>query len=433
MAVALTDAFLRSVTPPATGRDEYSDTLRQGLRLRVLPSGRRTWMYEKRVRGGVKRKHTLGTYPGMSIKGARATALEIQVEAERGVDRILVTKEAERERKRTLSTQLTVRDVLQLHDEIHCSTLASRKERMRSLNEVLAPFMEERLEDLDRATLQSIVDNKAKSGAPVQANRIAAYLSKFSKFAWQRGYQTEHIGHSLEKPAKEMPRDRVLTLDEMRKIHRASYECGPLWGPILRLLIATLQRRHQIGGLIWREVDFDAQKLTFGVGRTKNNEWNHFVDLPSSCVHELRSLKQLAEQKWGSEGLLNRHVFTTTGTTPSSGYSSFKTILDEVLGPAFEHWTFHDLRTGFATVMCEAGASEVIVDRILNHAAVSSAPSAVARIYNRAKGSEARRKVIIDWYEMLTEFVPDERNSLVDDGLDKSSDGKPLSLQKRAS
>ncbi len=67
MAQALTDVFLRKIKPPTEGRDEYSDTLRQGLRLRVLPSGRRTWMYEKRIRGGVKRKHTLGTYPGMLL------------------------------------------------------------------------------------------------------------------------------------------------------------------------------------------------------------------------------------------------------------------------------------------------------------------------------------------------------------------------------
>lgn len=413
MAQVLTDVFLRKIKPPTEGRDEYSDTLRQGLRLRVLPSGRRTWMYEKRIRGGVKRKHTLGTYPGMSIKEARDAALELQLEAERGIDRILEAQEAEKQRTRTLSTQKTVREVLKIHDEVHCSTLKSGKERMRGLNEALAPHLDDRLEDLDRSILQSIVDKKARSGAPVQANRIAAYLGKFSKFAWQRGYQTTHIGHGLEKPRKEVPRDRVLTLKEMRNIQRASFEMGPLWGPLLRLLIATAQRRHQIGNLKWREISFEEQQINFGAGRTKNNEWNHFVHLPSLCVHELRSMKEAAAVRWGSEGLNDRYIFTTTGRTPPSGYSKFKQRLDKALGPEMEHWTFHDLRTGFATVMCEAGADEIIVDRIMNHAAVSSAPSAVARIYNRAKNSEARREIIDNWHKVLNEVPPSDGATVV--------------------
>lgn len=430
MAQALTDAFLRKVKPPTEGRDEYSDTLRQGLRLRVLPSGRRTWMYEKRIRGGAKRKHTLGTYPGMSIKEARDVALELQLEAERGIDRILDAQEAEKQRTRALAAQKTVREVLHIHDEVHCSNLKSRKERMRSLNEVLAPYMDERLEDLDRSVLQSIVDKKAGSGAPIQANRVAAYLSKFSKFAWQRGYQTTHIGHGLEKPSKEVPRDRVLTLKEMQKIQSASFEMGPLWGPLLRLLIASAQRRHQIGNLKWREIDFDAQQINFGAGRTKNNEWNHFVHIPSFCIYELRSLKDAAKARWGAEGLNDRYIFTTTGNTPPSGYSKFKERLDEALGPDMEHWTFHDLRTGFATVMCEAGADEIIVDRIMNHAAVSSAPSAVARIYNRAKNSDVRRKVIEDWHEVLNEAPPSSGAEVV--GIHQRSGGNsaPVSLRK---
>ena len=78
-----------------------------------------------------------------------------------------------------------------------------------------------------------------------------------------------------------------------------------------------------------------------------------------------------------------------------------------------EHWTFHDLRTGFATVMCEAGADEIIVDRIMNHAAVSSAPSAVARIYNRAKNSEARREIIDNWHKVLNEVPPSDGATVV--------------------
>jgi integrase len=77
-------------------------------------------------------------------------------------------------------------------------------------------------------------------------------------------------------------------------------------------------------------------------------------------------------------------VFTTTGTSPVSGLSKLKTRLDNQPGPEFEHWRFHDLRSAFATAMAEAGEPETIVDRVLNHAASGSAPSAVARVYNQS-------------------------------------------------
>jgi hypothetical protein len=78
----LTDRYLKSLKPPASGRLEVSDTKRVGLRFRLSASGRATWMFEKRVKGGPKRKHTLGVWPEpTSLSQARAIALEIEAEA----------------------------------------------------------------------------------------------------------------------------------------------------------------------------------------------------------------------------------------------------------------------------------------------------------------------------------------------------------------
>ena len=401
-----TESFLRNIKPPKAGRDEYSDSVRQGLRLRVMPSGRRTWMYEKRIRGGTKRKHTLGTYPGISLKDARSAALELQIEAERGFDRVLAAEEAKKEHEAKRNEQMPVRTVLQLYDDLHASKLKSRYDTMRALNEALQPYLDAPLENLTRADLQAFVDIKAQT-APIQANRTASYLHKFSKFAWLRGYQSEHIAFGIEKPTKEKPRDRVLSLPELKKILQASYECGPIWGPLLRLLVFTAQRREQIGELKWGEVDFEKATITFGVERTKNNEWNHFVHMPNLCIQELQRMRQVSIEKWGETGIRDRYIFTSTGKTPPSGYAKFKSRLDKLLGSNFAHWTFHDLRTGIATVMCERGADEGVVDRILNHAASTSAASAVARVYNRSKHMEVRRKIIEDWAEIVTEIEPE--------------------------
>ena len=83
----LTDRYLRSLNPPDEGRIEVSDTKRKGLRFRLYApvnanaDPRAVWMYEKRVRSGMKRKHTLGNWPAVGLREAREIALEIEAEA----------------------------------------------------------------------------------------------------------------------------------------------------------------------------------------------------------------------------------------------------------------------------------------------------------------------------------------------------------------
>ena len=382
---------------------EYSDTQRPGLRLRAYASGARVWIFEKRIKHGAKRKHRLGTYPEVGIKEARRQAMELHVEAERGFDRVQHEHQKRSEAEERERRQMTVRQVLDVHAEAHCAHLRTGPERVRELRRALGEHLDVPIGSLSRGTIQNIVDAKAREGAPVLASRWAAYLAQFFKFAWQREYIEEHFARGISKPTKEHARERVLSIDELQAIWRASASCGPLWGPLARLLITTAQRRHQIGRMTWRDVKLDEGMLLFGSRQTKNSDWGHFVHLSSFCIHELRSMKSKSLERWGTEGHLDRPVFTTNGRTASSGYSKFKGRLDEMLGEGFGQWTLHDLRTAFATTMCDRGHEEGVVDRVLNHAAVSSAPSAVARVYNRAKKMPERKAVVLEWAELVTE------------------------------
>ena len=91
----LNDRFLKTLNPPSedVGRIEVSDTGRPGLRFRLSSSGRASWVFEKRVKGGAKRKHTFGAWPEpITLAMARSMALEIEAEAVRGIDRVAIAK-----------------------------------------------------------------------------------------------------------------------------------------------------------------------------------------------------------------------------------------------------------------------------------------------------------------------------------------------------
>ena len=54
-----------------------SHSFGDGLWMRVLPSGRRSWFYQYAV-GKARKKKTLGTYPDMSFTQANDKALELR-------------------------------------------------------------------------------------------------------------------------------------------------------------------------------------------------------------------------------------------------------------------------------------------------------------------------------------------------------------------
>ncbi|WP_170459637.1 tyrosine-type recombinase/integrase [Ruegeria arenilitoris] len=381
--VRLTERSVAALKPKEK-RYDVSDSLRVGLRVRVAPSGLKTWVFEKRIRGGPLRSHTLGRFPVISLSEAREKALGLEKEAMEGFDR-----KAEAEKRKS------VLEVLDDYEQKHLVQLRTGKERRRQLDNALKKHFRKPISSLERRELQAFIDGVADSGAKVLANRYKAAISAFTGFAWRRGYTEQNVGAGLSNATRERPRDRVLSLKEVRAIYEASEFLSPLWTPLIRLLILTAQRRSDITGLREGEVDFEKRRIDLPSVRTKNGK-PHIVHLSDPALDIVSGIEP-------KNGL----YFSTTGKTPVSGLSKVKKQLDGLLPDDMEPWTLHDLRTAFATTMAETGASEGVVDRILNHAASGSAASAVARVYNQSQQLKPRAAVLDHWAALVTQESAD--------------------------
>ncbi len=401
MKLELTDRYLRNLKAPESGRIEVSDTKRPGLRFR-LSKDKAVWMYEKRIKGGPKRKHTFGTWPEpVSLKDARDQALILEAEAAKGIDSVAETARRKLAEEAAKKTSVSVGDAIDAYDTLHLAGLRTRDERRRQLLQSLASHVGQSMSELTRAHLQAIVDAKAGEGRKAYANRIRAALMAFTRWAWERDYIHENIGAGIPRATKETARERVLDVTEVQAIWQATEEMGDLWRPFLRMLLLTCQRRGEILNLRWSELDLERGRIEVPGSRTKNGK-PHITHLSApalealACLHEKRS-----ESDW---------VFTTTGTTPVSGIGKAKARLDRLLGDAVGPWRLHDIRTAFATTMAEAGVPENVADRVLNHSATGSAPSAVARVYNRAEQLPQRAAALEKWAALVTgtqaEIVP---------------------------
>src|SRR5262249_5386180 len=118
-----------------------------------------------------------------------------------------------------------------------------------------------------RAIAQHLASVETDSG-PIARNRFRAALSTF--FAWciAEGLVEANPVTGTEK-APERSRARVLTDQELSAIWNACAD-GARCSDIARRLILTVQRRDEIAGLRWDEIDPDRRLITLPSERTKN-------------------------------------------------------------------------------------------------------------------------------------------------------------------
>jgi integrase len=382
MPEPLTARRLETIKPPATGRTEVLDQEQRGLCFRVTANGERSFSLRIKVEGR-SRRFPIGPYPEVSLSEARKRASRLRLEALDGRDPI----EARKQEKARKLAQASLSEVLQVYSDAHLSKLARGPEVERALRSTLARHLPRPAEAVTKANLQIELDTKTRT-APVQANRLRAYLRHFFGWAEGRGYVQENPAKGIARPAKERPRDRVLSLSEVAAIWKASAELGPVWRQLVRMMIMTAQRRGELARVEWHELEGGVYAIP--AARTKTDA-AHIVHLSAPVLEELEALRQES----GGAGL----VFTHTGRTPVSGFSKIKRRLDALSGVT--DWRFHDFRTAFASNMAEAGESEGIVDRVLNHAASASRVSTVARVYQRSALLPQRAQCLDRWAAMV--------------------------------
>jgi len=403
----MTELFIQSIKPNPVQRIEISDTERVGLRLRVSPKGNRSWIYQKKIKGGKRRGFKLGSFPMMSLSEARSAALEIQVMAERGIDPIKSAQDEANLIAAKKNSQKPVKVILDIyiknHIEQELKVGQSREGRKRQLHSTLIHYYNTPMSKLSRSDLQSLIDAKQSEGKIFMANRILSALRAFTGWAHRRGHIDVDVGALLQSAGKEASRDRTPTLEEVKTIWTASFDMGILWGPYIRLCVLTGQRcRSDILNMQWNWIDFERNR--YEIPNPKNGH-PHIVHLSAPAVSELKELKKHQTDK------PSEFVFTTNGKRPASGVSKAKLRLDDYINqiwsklghkPPIGHWVLHDLRRSQATALAEAGFDEGVVDRIQNHVATGSRASAVAAVYNKAQKLPERALALDAWARMVT-------------------------------
>ena len=426
--IALTQRAVETLKAPASGRIEYFDRVLPGFGLRIAAGGRKTWFVMYRV-GGKKVRETIGTLAVVAkVEKARDLARDSLRQAQAGLHPVEQRRAAKR---KAAEKPDSFRAVAELYIERYASKntkLATWRELQRQLElDVYPKWADRPICEITRHDVAELLDGIADRGAPIQANRTLARLRTLFNWAVDREIIAVNPVTRMKRPIVERERSHTLTDDEIRLFWLGCDRLGWPFGPMCKLLLLTAQRRTEVAGMYWSEIDLDKRTWTIPRERAKNDR-EHAVHLSELASEVIEALPQFSNG--GGKGTQPDLVFTTTGKTHVSGYSKAKDRLDrhmldimrseladagkDAAKAAIGEWIFHDLRRTAATGMAKLNAAPHVVDRILNH--VSGTIRGVAAVYNRHAYIEERKAALDTWgryVESLVRPTPDNVVQLV--------------------
>ncbi len=417
----------RTVDAAAPGeRDQFIwDNNLAGFGLKITPKGGKTYVYQYRVaRPGqaaqtAAKRYTIGRHGALTPDQARSRAKELAAMVQMGIDPRqaeldeIAAKDAEKKaaaEKERVENELAFDRIAEVwldqYEHEKGRRPASVRQARLVVDKHLKPALESKpLPHIGREELQPIIDAiPAKQKA--MRRTVFAYASILFGWAAKRGMIQGNPLTAMERPSAPKARDRVLSDEELAAVYRAAEKARHPFGAFFRLLILTGQRRSEVAGMRWQELNRAEAIWTIPPDRAKNDT-AHIVPLSPAALAEIDRLAGVgnaAEPRWPNKGF----AVTTTGKSGVSGISKAKLALDAAIAKRrddapLEDWRIHDLRRTLATGLQRLGVRFEVTEAVLNH--VSGAKSGVAGVYQQHDWKDEKRSALDAWARHVASIV----------------------------
>src|ERR1035441_586823 len=389
----LTDNKIKALKPQAK-RYLVSDD--GGLSLDVLPSGKMAWLFRYR-QGGKQERVTLGQYPALSLKAARAARDEKATQVANGK-----SPAAEEKQKRSgLATNPTVREFGErYYKEQVVANWKDPKTIRRYLDNEIFPSLGDRLlKDVTALDVQALVYRKRDNGQVSAAIQLRSVIKQLFDYGIETRLVTVNPAAMVATRyiGKARKRSRVLTPTEIRLYLRTIYQSNirRQFKLALHIILLTLSRKSELLLARWEHVNFEAGEWLIPAENAKTAK-PHIVYMSTQVAEMFQELKILAG---GSELVM-----------PGRG-SLTKPFAANALNKALEGLTFdmdpltiHDLRRTGATLLTERGFNKDVIEKALSHEA-----GGIRAVYIVAEYAEQRKKMLQWWADYVDGIVNESK------------------------
>lgn len=385
--MALTDAKIQALKPPLTGQVEYLDAVVPGLRIRIGVSGAKSFVLRKRV-AGKYRNITLGRYSErLPLAEARKKSRQILSDVEIKADPVASLPKPQ---KRS-AAGYTVNALWPGYKKAK-SDLRKIGEIERVFKRHILPEFGDRAADgITRSEITRFIDEIAQR-TPVMARNVLSYFSSFYGWALPRldrlpGNPCRDAG----RPPKPKSRERVLSEKEIGALWHVLEDEGAPFGPAIKLLLLTGQRRNEVFEAERAEFDLEKALWTIPGARAKNGV-AHLVPL-SPPVLEI--VQRLLDHDRGDKLIPARGNWEVGPSGFSKAMSRIRSELETRLDQPVPHWTLHDLRRTMATGLQRLGVRLEVTEAVLNH--LSGSRSGIVGVYQRHHYFDEKRLALTAW------------------------------------
>ena len=366
----LTKRSIEALEVKQSGYFEWDDDLPR-FGIRVLPSGRKTFVIQYRI-DRRSRRMNLGAFGVVSPDAARGRALQALALVAAGEDPL--SKRIERQQAITVN-ELAERFVV-THIELNCNLKESTgREYQRALKHFILPALGKlKVRDVARADVSQL--HLKLRDRPYQANRMIEVVSKMFNLAEEWGFRPE--GTNPRKGIKKYPerkRERFLSAAELQRVGDVLSEMEtervemPTAIAAIRLLMLTGCRLSEILTLQWKHVRLRAGELHLPDSKTGQK----IVQLGDAAVEVLRGVARIDGNPW-----------VITGKLEGGRLTDLQPFWQRVRARAgLNNVRIHDLRHTFASVAATQGMSLTMIGKLLGHTQVQT----TARYAHLARGT----------------------------------------------
>lgn len=353
-----------------------SDLKVRGLQLAVYPSGVKTFILYRKVKGTPERIK-IGRYPDITIEQAR-------LEAQRLISLITLGQTPHKDRIAERKT-LTFRELYDHYYEQHAVKFTKRPLANKKMMEcqVFPVFgnckanqiTTEQIRNFHtglgnkakrpRVTHTSVRSDKGNRDAEnykgTTANRLVAIISAVFNFGIRENYISTINPCSGVRKYKTVSRDRFLTFDELESFFAALEPETELFQDFFKLLLYTGARKSNVLAMKWSDINLDLKRWRIAETQTKNKDVN-IVPLSEAALQILK-VRNTSNQK-----AVSPSVFVFPGMSEDGYLKDPKRAFDRVRKRMkVSDIRMHDLRRTLGSYMAIGGTSLPIIGKALNH------------------------------------------------------------------
>jgi integrase len=394
-SVNFTDARIRTLKAAEAGQVEYLDSVVPGLRLRIGGSGAKSFVLRKRV-AGKYRAITLGRYfERLPLTEARKKARQILSVVEMKADPVAALPKPQ---KRTAAGP-TISSLWPANKKAKGDLRKIAEIECVFKRHILPAFGDRAADGISRSEIRRFIDEIAQR-TPTMARNILAYFPAFYGWALPR---LDHLPgnpcRDAGRPPKPKSRERVLSEQEIGALWHVLDGEGAPFGPAIRLLLLTGQRRNEVFEAECSEFDLEKQLWTIPAARAKNGV-AHLVPMSPLVLGIVTSL---FDHDRGDKLIPARGNWEAGPSGFSKAMSRIRSDLEARVGETVPHWMLHDLRRTMATGLQRLGVRLEVTEAVLNH--LSGARSGIVGIYQRHNYFDEKRSALAAWAKEVSRLA----------------------------